>query len=86
MGERERKKRERGWGDNLFRRGINYSGIDYPGDNLLWWIIYIVTPAHMAACHNHFRPETICSSNCTVQISLVPGPVFNKSCFRPANL
>ena len=34
MGERERKKRERGWGDNLFRRGINYSGIDYPGDNL----------------------------------------------------
>ena len=40
MGERERKKRERGGGggggggDNLFQRGINYSGIIYPGDKL----------------------------------------------------
>ena len=44
-----------GGGDNLFRRGINYSGIiypgdklfriDYPGDNLLRGIIYFVTPA-----------------------------------------
>ena len=38
MGERVRKKRE-GWGGgggggNLFRRGINYSGIIYPGDKL----------------------------------------------------
>ena len=31
MGERERKKRG---GDNLFRRGINYTGIIYPGDKL----------------------------------------------------
>ena len=44
MGERERKKRE-GGGDNLFRRGINYSGIDHPGDNLLRGIIYFVTLA-----------------------------------------
>ena len=47
MGERKRKKREGGGGgggDNLFRRGINYSGIDYPGDNLLRGIIYFVTP------------------------------------------
>ena len=46
MGERERKKRDGGGGggDNLFRRGINYSGIDYPGDNLLRGIIYFVTP------------------------------------------
>ena len=51
MGERERKKREGGGGgDNLFRRGINYSGIIYPGDkqfrkgdNLLRGIIYFVT-------------------------------------------
>ena len=36
MGERKRKKRERGrgGGDNLFQRGINYSGIIYPGDEL----------------------------------------------------
>ena len=38
MGERERKKRERGrgggGGDNLFQRGINYSGIIYQGDKL----------------------------------------------------
>ena len=33
MGERKRKKRE-GGGDNLFRRGINYSGIIYPEDKL----------------------------------------------------
>ena len=33
MGEMVRKKRE-GWGGNLFRRGINYSGIIYPGDKL----------------------------------------------------
>ena len=29
----------RGGGDNLFRRGINYSGIIYPGDNY-FGIIY----------------------------------------------
>ena len=36
MGERKRKKREGGGGvgDNLFRRGINYSGIIYPEDKL----------------------------------------------------
>ena len=34
MGERERKKRDGGGGDNLFRRGINYSGIIYPGNKL----------------------------------------------------
>ena len=35
MGERERKKRERGGGgDNLFQREINYSGIIHPGDKL----------------------------------------------------
>ena len=55
MGERERKEKEEGTGggggggggvvDNLFQRGINYSGIDYPGDNLLRGIIYFVTPA-----------------------------------------
>ena len=38
MGERERKKREGGAEDNLFRRGINYFGIIYPGDKLhVFW-------------------------------------------------
>ena len=32
-GEGEEEKR-RGGGDNLFRRGINYFGIVYPGDKL----------------------------------------------------
>ena len=38
------RRGKKGGGDNVFRRGINYSGIDYPGDNLLRGIIYFVTP------------------------------------------
>ena len=31
---RERRGNGEGGGDNLFQRGINYSGIIYPGDKL----------------------------------------------------